>query len=214
MTNSAQPQISHFTALARRGFLTVAGMAALAGTVGLAPEPDPIPRRWQLDVAFSPVRVHVADVEGKGTKAFFYLTYKVTNNSGKDVLFAPSFELSTGDQPVRSGRDVPGEVTKALLEQTQNPLVQDQIAILGNILQGPENAKEGLVVWTADNLKPDRLVMYAAGFSGETTSVTPPTGGDPVLLRKTKMIRYELKGELVGQGQAPIEATEQRWIMR
>lgn len=206
------------TALSRRaarGVVAALAVATLAGTTGLAPEPDAVPRRWQLDVKFSPLRIFSADIEGKGAKSFFYLTYQVSNNSGKDVLFAPSFDLVTGDKPIRSGRDVPGEVTKAIIDRSQNPLIQDQISILGNILQGTENAKAGVVVWPADNLQPDRLVVYAAGFSGETASVKPPAGaGEPILLRKTKMLRYEIKGELVGQGEAPIVTIEDRWIMR
>ena len=213
----SSPALSKTSQSRRSGRVVVAAVAvaSLAGTVGLAPEPDAVPRRWQLDVTFSPLRIFSADIEGKGAKSFFYLTYQVSNNSGKDVLFAPSFDLVTGDKPIRSGRDVPGEVTKSIMNRSQNPLIQDQISILGNILQGTENAKAGVVVWLADNLQPDRMVVYAAGFSGETASVKPPAGvGEPILLRKTKMLRYEIKGELVGQGESPIVTVEDRWIMR
>ena len=55
-----------------------------------------------------------------------------------------------------------------------NTLIQDQITILGTILQGEENAKEGLVVWPCENFRPGEVTIYAAGFSGETAQVKAP----------------------------------------
>lgn len=61
---------------------------------GMAPEPDPVPRRWQLDVEVGPLRMAVVESEGP-TQAYFYMTYKVTNASGGDLLLAPALELAT-----------------------------------------------------------------------------------------------------------------------
>ena len=162
--------------LASYRWLPVSALIATASlAAGMAPEPDPIPRRWQLDVTIGPMRMASYQLEGQGSKTYLYFTYKVTNNTGQDLLFAPSFELSLGKgEPIRSGRNVPADVTKKLIEQCQNTFLQDQISILGNLLQGSENAREGVVVWELENLKPDKIAVYAAGFSGETVNITPP----------------------------------------
>jgi hypothetical protein len=208
--------MNHADALAR---WTALGITAVAVSVaaGLAPEPDPVPRRWQLDAVVGPLRLFQMEVAGEGVKSFLYMTYKVTNSSGQDLLFAPSFELAAGPGvPTKAGRGVPAEVTKALLDKSQNPLLQDQIAIIGQLLQGPENAKEGLVVFALDGLNPKRLTVYAAGFSGETATVVPPGGTekDKVLLRKSLALQYTVTGELLGRGDVPLNLAERRWVMR
>lgn len=194
-------------------------MLAFAGLALGQPEPDPVPRRWQLRVEPGPLRLATFDVPGAaGTpkpQAYFYLTYKVTNTSGQDILFAPSFELATSDGDiVRSGRSVPLEVTRAIISRLGNPLLQDQIQILGELLQGPENAREGVVIWPAPTLDTEEITIYAAGFSGETTSVQVPGTTDTALLRKTLMVRYPVPGELTERGDRPLAPGEQRWIMR
>ncbi len=203
-----------------RSLLALMSLALWFPILALAPEPDAVPRRWELDVAFGPLRVGTVDVEGQGPRPFYYLTYKATNPSRKDLLLAPSFELADGSGRVfRSGRDVPAAATAALIERQQNPFLKDQIAVLGPILQGPEHAREGLVAWPAESLKPDSLTVYAAGFSGESATITPPGDVDgkpatPMILRKTRMIRFEKLGDLTARGDTPIPVAEARWIMR
>lgn len=140
-----------------------------------APEPNPVPRRWQLDVAVGPLRLATVETPEHGRRDYLYTFYKVVNNSGEDLLFAPMFELATDEgHLIRSGRGVPAAVTQELLRRLENPFLQDQISIIGVLLQGEENAKEGLVIWPAEGLKVDELSIYAAGFSGETVTLEIP----------------------------------------
>jgi hypothetical protein len=154
-----------------------------------------------------------------GPRAFFFMTYKVTNNSPTDLLFAPAFELATDDMAVlRSGRDVPVSATNVMLDRLENPLLMDQISIVGTLLRGEENAKEGLVMWPVPALFQSEVIVYAAGFSGETTTLdlpSPATGKlERKVLRKTLMLRYRLPGELNPTSGADLEPIETRWIMR
>jgi hypothetical protein len=204
----------------RRSILAAAGIvaaaAAMTATTAMSPpEPEPIPRRWQLDIDVGPLRVATFDIKDQGRQAYFYLTYTVTNNSGEDLLFAPSFELAMDHQVLRSGRQIPLDVTRQLLDQTQIPQIEDQISIIGQLLQGKENAKHGLVVWPAKELSTLHLTLYAAGFSGETATVERPDNNEKVVLRKTLMVRYASPGDLNQNGQEPIPTAEpSRWIMR
>lgn len=199
--------------------LALSGFWFLGNSLGLAPEPDPIPRRWELSIEPGPLRIATVDVPDVGPRAYFYLTYKVTNTSGGDLLFAPSFELATDQGDVlRSGRDVPAYVTKTLLESLGNPYLEDQISIVGNLLQGEGNAKEGLVVWPANSMHLSQLEVYAAGFSGEvkTVDIQDPKTGKPskVTVRKTLQIRYQPPGEIRDQGSRPFDVIEKHWVMR
>ena len=118
-------------------FLALGGLWLLGATLGLAPEPDPIPRRWELMIEPGPMRIATVDIPDVGPRTYFYLTYKVTNTSDHDLLFAPAFELATDHGDVlRSGRDVPAAVTKNLKDSLGNKSLEDQISIVGNLLQG------------------------------------------------------------------------------
>lgn len=214
------------TPIARRSLLQVltamvvalVGLVGLGVSVGMGPEPDPIPRKWELTIEPGPLRYASVD-DGTGPKGYFYLTYTVTNTTGKDMLFTPSFELCNDKgEVVRSGRDVPAAVTKAILDRLDNKLIQDQISIVGMLLQGEGNAKEGLVVFPATTLRFSQLEVYAMGFSGETKTVEQrdaKTGKMvKVTLRKTLMLRYQPTGEVRTPGATPFELIEKRWVMR
>ena len=202
----------------RFALLLALGLLAIGAGVR-PPEPDPLPQRWELDLFVGPLRVITLNVPGEGPQPFFYMTYRVTNNAGEDLQFAPIFEIGNEDgDVVRAGVDVPRSVRQSLLELLDNPLLEDQIQIIGPILQGRENAKDGLVIWRTPSLTTDELAVYAAGFSGETQQVefeNPDTGETETLtFRKTYMVRYATPGTLVGQGSKPLEVVGERWIMR
>lgn len=196
-----------------------AGLAALLAGMGLAPEPDPIPRRWQLELTPGPLRVMTVELDGQ-SRQFLYFTYKVVNTTGQDQLFAPSIEMSTDTSLARrSGRDVPAEATRAIMDRLENPLLKDQISIVGPLLQGEANAEDGIAVWPMPSEHISNLTLYVAGLSGETRAVdftNPQTGEkDRVLLRKTMVLRYDMPGEIVDQGSEPFPPAESpRWVMR
>ncbi|MGD9691767.1 MAG: hypothetical protein AB7G17_02910 [Phycisphaerales bacterium] len=187
-----------------------------------APEPSPVPLRWELDVETGQLRLAMVEVAGEGLRPFLYLPYKVENNSGQEVYFAPTFELSTDEsaEVQRAGRGVPASVTDEIIRRLSNPFVQDQISVIGPLLQGAEHARESVAVWPVENMKPSRVTVYASGFSGETKRVTPPDaskeGGEAkeVVLRKTLMLEHLTPGDLAGQGNDPISRTNTRWILR
>jgi hypothetical protein len=201
-------------------FILAVAAVTLAFTGGMAPEPSATSKRWQLQADFGPLRVFSATTDS-GPRTFYYMTYKALNRSGQDVIFAPSFDLVDSSGTVnKSGRSVPESVTKAILARLGNPLIQDQISILGSILQGEENAKEGLAVWSCENFRPGEINVYAAGFSGETAQVKAPglkdeKGNDVVVtLRKTRQLIFKDPGELINRGDQPIEQSDAKWIMR
>ncbi|HYF15949.1 MAG TPA: hypothetical protein VD971_12845 [Phycisphaerales bacterium] len=190
------------------------GSAAFA-----APEPDPVPRRWQLTIEPGPLRIMSVSTPSQGERLYYYMTYKVTNTSGMDLLFTPSFDLATDEGDVlRSGRDVPADVTRFVLDALENPMLEDQISIVGMLLQGEENAKEGLAVWPVVSNHVRELEVYCNGFSGEMRAIDafdPVSGGSKrVTLRKTLMLRFQPLGEARPMGAEGLPVVEKRWIMR
>lgn len=184
-------------------------------TAAAAPEPEPVPRRWQLRVEPGDLRIAVVDVPGIGPRTYLYMTYKVTNNTGEDRDFAPAFELATDTgQLVRSGREVPEYVTRELLGRIDNPLLKREYDVQGRLLQGEENAEEALVIWRADDLQGGEYSVFMIGFSGETKTVIRPDNGQTHLLRKTLMLRHDGTGILDPQSGRPLTRIQERWVLR
>ncbi|MDX2114881.1 MAG: hypothetical protein SFZ24_04565 [Planctomycetota bacterium] len=184
-------------------------------TACAAPEPDPVPRRWEFRVQPGPLRVATYDVPGLGPRTFLYFTYKVVNNTGEDREFAPAFELATDSgRVVRSGRDVPHGVVQSLLQKIDNPFLLDEVSSQGRLLQGEENAREALVVFLAPENTAAEYTLFLSGFSGETKAVARPDTGEEVILRKTLMLVHEGTGLLDGESGRPLYRSLERWILR
>ena len=196
----------------------VLAVASLVASGGWAPEPKPIPTRWQLDATIGELRLTTIEVPGVGPQSYFYLTYVITNNSGQDLLFAPAFEMCFEDgRTIRSGRGVPAYATQQILSRLDNPYLVDQNTIIDSLLQGEANTKEGLAIWVAPTLKAETLELYLAGFSGETATLTlpqPEGEAKKVVLRKSLRLRYMSPGEMTSTGDEPFVEVERRWIMR
>lgn len=202
----------------------VLAAALLVGVVGgpaanamLAPEPRPVPTRWEFSFEDGPLRLAWVETNA-GLRPFFYMTYRITNFWGQDLLFAPDVMLVTSDsQVLRSGRDVPASVTEAILERLRNPLLESQIDIVSTVLEGPEHARDGVLIWPATNLQVDEVSIFFAGLSGEQESYVVGRNTDNpqrYSLRKTMMLRYATPGDFSQQGSRPFERVEKRWVMR
>ena len=211
------------------GAIRGSAMFALLGSIGLgllsantstaiaAPEPSPVTTQWEFTFENGPLRLAWVDT-GEGAKPYFYLTYTVTNHWGGVKLFAPDVSLMTDNANViRSGRDVAHAVTQEIMDRLDNPLLESQIDIVSNVLEGVEHARDGVVIWPANQLDVDEVTVFFAGLSGEFQSyVVGRETPDPhrYNLRKTLMLRYSTPGEFALQGDVPFELAEKRWVMR
>jgi len=168
--------------------------------------------RWTLDFRPGELRLHIDEQTGR---AFWYFTYMVVNRSGADRMWAPRLDLLTDDgRLLTSGRDVPSRVVRELREILGNELVEDQNQILGEILQGIEHAKEGVVVWPAWNLEVTDLTIFVSGLSGESEIVVDPKSGEDVVLRRNHWLRYSLPGDALPKRTDAVRLAERGWVMR
>lgn len=183
------------------------------------PEPQPVPVRWEFEFRPDALRLVRLGGENEAPSWYAFMTYRVTNTSGQDRMLAPLLELSTDKgHVVRSGRGVRPEITQTIMGMLDDPLLLDQLSIVRTLLQGTENTRRGLAVWRLPDVTADEIKVFAAGFSGESEAffITDPDTGERVrkVLRKTRMLRYDMPGVVTDKSSPTPDLLESRWILR
>ena len=172
------------------------------------------PAMQAKEIDFTPTELRLWKDPETGNH-FWYFTYEVVNNTGKDQRFAPRIELVIDDgRIVRQGDGVPTRVNRDLKEFLGDALLEDQFEILGMVLQGKTNAKSGLVVFRADDLDPTELTVMVQGLSRETEKRPNPKTGETVTLRKTARIDYLVAGDPRPSGSETYPVVSREWIFR
>jgi hypothetical protein len=199
------------------GLIALCTLSIPTSARAAAPEPSPVSIAWEFTFDAGPLRLAYVEHNGE-TRPYFYLTFRVTNFTDQDLLLAPDVTLvSDGVETYRSGRDIPAGVTEEILRRLDNPLIESQIDIVSTVLSGKEHARDGVVIWPAQDLDADEITVYFSGLSGEFESYV--VGRDTAnpqryTLRKTLMLRYATPGDFENQGARPFELVEKRWVMR
>jgi hypothetical protein len=190
----------------------VLALLAVACSVLAYPTPSAVPLRWELNFIPGELRLYHHQ---PNDRHYWYFTYMVENRTGREQTWAPRFTLFTdAGEILSSGEGVTLEVTRSIMSMLGNELLMNQYEIIGELLQGREHAKEGLVVWPARNLNITELSLFISGASGETARVTDPLTGEELLLRKTLQRDYVVPGNPAARGSRPLELSSQRWIFR
>lgn len=203
-------------------FFGARSMAQSDGRAGVAPPPSqrvPAGETWQLDFRPGPLRVYVDPFSGE---AYWYMTYEVSNRSGRERMWAPRIELhSDAGQIQPSGQGVPRLVTEDLQRalssdrsRRRTDKVLDQNQMIGPIMTGPEHVREGLVVWRVADPTITELTVYVGGVTNHRETVSHPETGEPVVMRRSRALRFTTPGEIVLLEGAPIEVGSQEWVLR
>lgn len=204
------------------GFADRASGGQDAAEATIAPPPTrrvPAGETWQLEFQPGPLRVYVDPYSGE---AYWYLTYEVSNRSGRERMWAPRIELQTDAGQVQSsGQGVPRLVTQDLQRtlssarsERRAEKVLDQNQMIGPIVTGPEHAREGLVVWRVEDPTVTELTIYVAGVTNHRESAMHPETGEPVVLRRSRALRFVTPGEIGLLEGSPIDASAQEWVLR
>jgi len=215
----------------RRILLTaaLATIAAGAGTpAAAAPEPALVPQSWELDFDFhDPVRITLTLPGDQQPTTFWYLLYSVTNNTGKEVEFYPSFHLVTDTlQVVEGGANVSPRVYDAIAERhkKQYPFFVNPRAVYGQLRQGEDNRLTSAVVFRNFDAAASRFTVYVGGLAGEMVRVANPAFSPRkqesdknqrfFVLRKTLAIQYDLPGDSRTRAVAIPTRVKRDWVMR
>ncbi len=174
------------------------GALCLPSRLLAAPEPNSIPQSWQLDIRHGPLERIMVTVEGK-EKAFWFMRYTVINNSGKDILFTPSFQLLAETGTVSEAfTDVPQTVFPKIKDLYPKTMLESPTNIYGKLLQGEDNAKDGVAIFPSIDPDARNFKLFITGFSGETATVEAPFEKKPVILQKTMELDFNIPGEEIG----------------
>ncbi len=204
---------------------------AIFSVVGFAiPKPSPVPVSWQLDIKFQDVKRIRVNIPGEGEKTFWYMIYTITNNTGKDVVFHPDFELVTDTlQVIPAQIHVAPEVFSAIKAKYKAtyPWLEHPLKIIGKILQGKDNARDSVAIWPDFDPKASRFDIYIGGLSGEIIAVPNPlfinnknnSQKMPAyfVLQKTMTIHYSLPADSANREKVGASRTGQpdiEWVMR
>lgn len=188
------------------------GLAVVPSVNAAPPKPSPFPISWELDFDAGDLRLFVDPVDGS---TWWYFTYQVTNRTARDQVWAPDLVLFTdAGEILDSGVRVPTRVTESIRRLLGNELLETQSEIIGDLLRGPEHAREGLAVWPAENLSINEISLFIGGASGETARVMHPRTGQQYILRKMMQRDYLIRGDAMANGDDPIEVVGERTVMR
>jgi hypothetical protein len=192
------------------------GWAALAGgpSAHAFPEPSSAPRDWHFDFTHSqpqPIAIRTAE----GIRWFWYMSYKVVNNTGQDRLFIPEIVMASDQGDILpSGKNVPAGVFDAVKTRLGNRLLQNPIRVVGRLLQGEDNARESVAIWPAFDHDVDEVSIFVSGIDGETQVIQNPLTGDGVTVVKTLMVRYGMPGTGGSPQRQSIVPRGETWVMR
>ncbi len=196
------------------------------------PVPSEVSSSWELEFDFdAPVPVTLTVPGEKKPRTFWYMQYRVANRTGEDQIFVPEFVLYTDKgEVIPAGRSAPIAVFNAIKKMHNNPLLKDFSAITGKLLQGEDNAKEGLAIWPDFDNKVGTVDIFIGGLSGETAEIKLPrpitvtetdangkaveVEKDTILLSKTLQVTYRIPATADGRGGKPAQEIGREWIMR
>lgn len=180
-----------------------------------APEPEIVPSAYQLDFTYNaPQAIAIRSPKGN-IQWYWYLTYTITNNTGDDHLYIPDVTVSYDDGViVTAGADIPSSVFKAIEKKQRDPLLLSPLQVVGELLQGKDFAKTSVAIWPHFGSQVKEMRIFIAGLSGETTKIKVKDKKEPVLLRKTRMLIYEVPGTNTHPQEQAIKRKSDKWIMR
>jgi len=193
-----------------------------------APDVDLIARTWQLDFEFlDPQRITLTVPGESRPITYWYMLYQVTNRTGQDVEYYPSFRLVTDTLDVTVGGDhISPMVYDAIAarHQAEFPFFVPASKVIGPLLQGEENARVSAAVFRAFDTEASAFAVYVSGLSGDVERLSNPaigTGAKPAdetpeafILRRTLAIHYDLPGDPHTQSQAVPARRHREWVMR
>lgn len=213
-----------------RGFLTILmGLGLLlAGQVGAAPQVGVVSSSWELDLAFhDPQRISMRLPGDARETTFWYLLYTVTNDTGREVEYYPSFDVVTDKLDViEGGLGISPSVYDAIEARHKKvyPFFVEPKRVFGTLLQGEDNAVTSAVAFKRLPQEVNHFTVYVGGLSGEIVRVVNRTFDSArpeskdnqrvFTLRKTLAISYDIPGDVHTRRQATPVRTRQEWVLR
>jgi hypothetical protein len=223
-----------------RAGVLLAVLALLVPLAGIraekAPEPSPYPITPELEFkAGTPKRIVVSAPGDLYPKAYWYLTYTVTNPNDKPFQYLPTFDLldDAGKVHPSANKTLPHEVFDAIKRREGNKLLEPMTKIEGDIQPGEDLARDGVAIWPEPMQRMGTFSIFAGGLTGEYVilkksgdqwlPINPKNSAaelkgvdekDLKTLRKTLQLTYQVAGDEIRPGTDPIRLKSKQWVMR
>lgn len=219
----------------RRAKLGVAVAAALvlgATWAVSAPQPRIVPTDWVVRSRIqAPQSIRVKLPGQREAQTFWYVLYTVTNKTGATRVFVPDFTLYADSGQILGAADVVSpSVFEAIQNRHNNPLLKVRSDITGDLLEGEDNAKDGVAIFRDVDPTARRLDLFVGGLTGESAEVKLPVKvmldqpdlegrttkvlTQTIVLHKALQLRYRLPGGPVAHVDVRPRLDLRRWIMR
>ena len=179
------------------------------------PSPSPYPIAWELDFDTGAPRRMTIQLAGESTpRAYWYLTYTVTNRTKQEQVFLPKLEmLAENGTLVRSDFRIPLAVFQAIKDAEKKQFLEQQHQIGGEIRLGVDEARDGVAVWEEPAREMGRFSIFVEGLSGETARLKDASGKE-VILRKSLQLNYFVRGDDVFPGEDEVNVDAKVQVMR
>jgi hypothetical protein len=181
------------------------------------PKPSPYPVSWEMKCEYAQPKRILANTP-QGEQAYWYMTFELTNNSDKEQLFLPVFQLLRQDgTTTRSERVFPPGLIDAIRGRERKRDLETLTELTGQIKVGDDAARRGVAVWKeTPGERLGRFSVLITGLSGESVILTDKDnkpikgeGGKPIVLWKTLKLDYHLPGT----NPDAMTQTGQEWVM-
>lgn len=211
----------------RRVIILCAVLFGVAATLA-GPRAGLVPKTWELDFEFyDPQRITLTLPGDSSPTTFWYVVYRVTNRTGKDVVFTPSFRIVTDAfEEVVAGDDIGPSVYDAIAARHKKefPFFAIPSKVTGKLMQGTVNSRTSAAVFRTFNTKAAGFRVFASGLSGDIERVPnpvykpekPETEKNPrfFLLRRTLELDYDLPGDPDTRKFVKPIRRNRRWVLR
>ena len=202
------------------------------------PTPNAYPISWELKFEHgTPHRIAVDVADASAPRAYWYMTYTVTNEGDKEQRFYPQIELLTADGNLHASDErTPKKVFEEIRLAVHNKFLEPYTSISGPIRLGPAEARDGVAVWPETQPRMDHFSVFITGLSGEAVimkmvdgkltkidqpqEMYSPDKEDEFLkkgltiLRKTLQLNFYIRGDEVYPGEDEVNKDSEEWIMR
>lgn len=209
----------------------VALLAAMP-SITAAPQPDAANDGWEFGIQYgAPQSIMVTLPGDSKPQLYWYISYTVTNDTGEDRYFTPEISLFTNTgQEVKAGEGVNPAVFTQIKKVLGNDLLIDRTQMSGKLLQGEDNAKEGVAIFKDFDAQAGSFSIFFGGLSSNSQKVKLPepikvqkvdasgklveVTTDEVTLYKTLKLEYLIGGSAGNRANAKVEFLGKEWVMR
>ena len=215
-------------------FASASAAFPTASFAGDYPEPSPYPISWELDFRHSEPKRIVVTLPGVGNRAFWYLTYGVTNRTDQEQAWLPEFVMVTKDgRQHQSDKNVPYKVFEAVKRREGKKYLEPASRVEGTLRVGEDHARDGVAIWPEPMSEMGQFHIFVGGLSGETVTLKMVDGKpvkvkperisqelkgvakeDVIILRKTLQLNYVVFGDDIYPGLDEVNVRPEQWVMR